>query len=179
MDERLGNSRLLWLLVEPTGTRKLHICFAYLPASDDDDWIMTLSALERDLQTILDRYVEGSLRRVIVMGDFNYEPQELGGATQRPTKRRRALAKFMNEWGLELHNPDLNGDPQEITLPLRDRLVCIKEGTTRHGRGVGSSIDLGLSTTDMKTDLLVHNSLHYSREVPCVIMAIVQRIHSK
>ena len=168
VDKQLGDTSVLWLIVESSTASPMHICFAYLSSSDDDAWLNTLAVLGRDLQAILGRRCADVLGRVVMMGDFNYEPHELGGTGHRPVKRRESWIKFVDKWGLELHNPSMHSDQVTITLPLRDRTVAIKEGTTRHGSATGSAIDLGLSTTDLRVDLLVHNSWHCSQDTPCI-----------
>ena len=163
----LGTNRLLWLEVGENNSDKLRICFVYLPPSNDDDWLASLTDLERDLTTILDGQSNANLARVILMGDFNYEPRELDGETKRSSRRRRAWSKFMDCWPLELHNPVSGLETRNIFLSGKNRTVTIKEGTTRHGSEKGSSIDLGLGTADVRADMLIHNGWHCVETAAC------------
>ena len=76
-------------------------------------------------------------------------------------KRREAWEHFSTRWALILHNPTLsNEDEQQVWLPLRQRWVWIRSGSTRHGPSTGRAIDLMLSTGDLDVRLKIHNSVN-------------------
>ena len=75
--------------------------------------------------------------RVLLVGDMNFQPDELGGGREPRRKRQNAWARLRKRWGLILHNPQMCDGEVETTLPRRQRIVKTRTGSTRHGPGQG------------------------------------------
>ena len=108
---------------------------------------------------------------------MNFQPDELGGAKEpcrklggakEPCRKRQAAwSQMCNTFGLVLHNPALDSNSvHSIRLPLREKMVSIQEGSTRHGPGIGRAIDLVFSSDGLYTDVTIHNSVHCSDSCP-------------
>ena len=130
-------------------------------ADADHEWQREMDGLSADLDTLA-ALQGGLLSKTLVIGDFNMQPFELQGGIEPRQLRETGWRNFQRKWNLTLHNPKMTGDTHTMYLPLRQREVTIKQGSTRHGQGVGRAIDLILSTNDLDITMKVHNGLHCS-----------------
>ena len=158
----IGNDTRIWLEVQG-GHEVLLVCTLAFPtagAHHEEAWLSMLSGLHDDLCCIKSLQGLASLRRMILQGDFNFQPSCLGGGDDHSSRRRRAWERFVAEWGLILRNEPLDvQDVMEVVLPLRKRSVKLMRGSTRHGPSVGRSIDLVMSTCDVVLNATIHNGL--------------------
>ena len=171
----LGSNRRLWLEHPRVDGESLFICLVYLPpqgnCEDDVAWRLELEGLSTDLEQILARSEVNNLTlsNIVITGDFNFQPPELGGALDPRCRRRTAWATFQRRWSLELNNPTMHAAPiSSIRLPLRNKVVNVRAGSTRHGPTPGRAIDLTLSSTDVSIEMVIHNRIHCCSDSPCV-----------
>ena len=125
------------------------IC-VYLPPCQDtlreQEWNDELAGLGEDIRMLIQRFsVDGKLS-LVLLGDMNVEPMELGGggdADVPMTARRKLWTKFQVEHQLIIMNPLAMSDmPQEVWLPVREKMVRIGNGGTHHCGGRGRAIDI-------------------------------------
>ena len=152
----IGNDSCIWVEVLGSDSTKLFVGTIALPtmgAQNDDTWVALLQQLSSDLEKLCIGD-SGILANIIVQGDFNFQPPGLGGQPDPSRKRSAAWEIFLSKWDLVLHNPHLGEEtPVSVHLPLRDRDVMLRRGSTRHGPHVGRAIDLTLTSSDVELSL--------------------------
>ena len=109
----LGSDRRVWTRVLGAFGEVLSLATIAMPTSgshNDPEWIEELNGLLLDLECILVEQCGPKLLRVVVQGDFNFQPGSLGGDPDPSSCRRNAWNNFMVRWQLALHNPLVGGD---------------------------------------------------------------------
>ena len=164
----LGSSRRIWLHGRMCSRGEMHIGFVSLPAStadSDREWLVEIEGLSHDLAIIRDKSRGLGLRNTIIMGDFNMQPDELGGGREPRRKRQAAWERQREEYGLVLHNPCVQRESKEsVWLPKRRRYVCVHPGSTRWDEKSCRAIDLVESSGDVVVEVTIHNRVHCCRE---------------
>ena len=168
-----GSDYRLWKEVALQSEETLLWCTLQLPqdggAQHDELWLKEVDGLNEDL-VCLQQAFGAKLKRVLIVGDCNLQPDILS-FTQEPNKRRmRAWDRLMEKWDLVLHNPRLDGVIREVWSPLRSKHLAFQSSSTHHGLGSPRAIDLVYSTGDLLLDVRIHNSLNCAPApgVPCV-----------
>ena len=162
--EQIGGNRRFWFQLGAGSCNSLRVCVLQLPTTADvqadEDWVRELHGLSGDLEALLAGDGGQVLRRVLLMGYMNLQPDELGGGREPQRKRQQCWLRLAARWVLVLHNPHMAGQEHRLFLPRRQREVMVKGGSTRHGPGQGRAIDLVISTADVEVDMCIHNGLN-------------------
>ena len=161
-----GSHRRLWLKVDGGPPAGVLVCCLYLPANSDVDWTAELAGLSRDLADLLrDGY---TLSRLLILGDWNYQPFELSGVADPKGVRTAGWGNFVNQWPFTILNQSFGGAQQQIVhLQLRNRDVSVHRGSTRHGPSTGRCIDLALATQDIDGTMCTHNGVQCKGNSMC------------
>jgi hypothetical protein len=83
----VGSDRRLWFRYDPgLCTSCLYVCVMYLPAGpdgaqgcDESRWFLEVQGLGSDLKTLFHSVDALKAMKVVLMGDINVQPPELGG----------------------------------------------------------------------------------------------------
>jgi len=169
----VGGDRRFWLALDVQEQEELMMCQVQLPPPGDGQesdqlWVHEVQQLQEDLEELRRRRGPGPLKRVLIMGDMNMQPDVLGGQREPRRQRHKHWKKLCETWNLALHNPQLQPDiVQEVELQSRSRWVRACWGCTRHGGGVGRAIDLVVATPDVNLEMIIHNGLHCGGPEAC------------
>ena len=92
----------------------LKACCIGLPPEDDlvradSVWLKEIEGLREDLKSISADGTPSGLSSVLLVGDWNMQPNQLGGKKTRSRARDKAFTSLCEDWGLVLHNPCLRG----------------------------------------------------------------------
>ena len=173
ISEALGIGSARRLPVSVTSEHGLSwIVQLYLPplqgSTREEEWNHELNGLGADLVELRARTPSSSDFRLLLIGDINLEPSELGGSGTLGSNRRRRWSMFLGENGLVMRSPASNSqETHEVHLPLRDRFVRVGNGCTHHCPGKAGAIDVVASTPNNEVDVLVHNGLHCKHAGSC------------
>ena len=164
----VGGPRRLWVQVRGIGD-VVWFCVLPLPTTStsdaDDAWCAELAGLDADLSVIFSN--QGRPTRTLIAGDWNMQPDDLGGKREPRRRRQAAWVRLRDKWKLILHNTRMTGASEQILLPIRRRTLTIQEGSTHHGSGEGRAIDLAAGSPDLAVDFLLHNGISCSRTGAC------------
>ena len=97
----MGNDCRIWVRVAGSDGSILNVCTVALPTmgiAKDEKWGNELHGLDSDIRSLLLDQGRTHLTKVVLMGDFNFQPASLGGMDPSP-RRRQAWQCFMLEWG--------------------------------------------------------------------------------
>ena len=165
----IGSSRRAWARVQCGHGVVLNICIYYLPPEGQEEaWQAEVNGMDDDLHYVRSETGSERLSNVLAMGDANFQPLELGGASPSGGRREQRWRELKDKWGLTLHNPPFHpGGEIQIRLPVRDTLITVSEATTHHGPGAARAIDLTWSTPDVHGGLTIHNAISCNRQSAC------------
>lgn len=149
----------------PPDSDALWVATVYLHPSDDDNWVNELRGLLEDIRHIRVRNPDA---RIVVMGDFNFEPPTLHMDTTSSSRRLSEWIVFVKDSRLCLANPPRNATAvTDIRLPIRDRLISVAPGSTRHGPSMGRCIGLILHSENVSLEVSIHNGVHCKVQSHC------------
>ena len=168
----LGSNRRLPVCIRSNSGDLTWLVLVYLPpmqsTSREHEWNMEVEGLSRDLTELKEKSVNAEGARIVIMGDINVEPAELGGSDRAAAARRVKWSALLVEHGLAHSGPSSQGDnPTAVWLPLRQKQVYVGAGCTHHCTGRARAIDIIVATSSVEISTLVHNGLHCKEEGGC------------
>ena len=157
----LGSCRRLWCCLHGSGSETMWYCVLYLPPEGQDAaWMHEVRGLDADLETVSRECPNGTLRNVLMMGDWNFQPADLGAGVDISPAREQRWRTLRKRWSLILHNPSFYGSaPVDMMLPIRRRPITIHAASTHHGSSSARAIDLTVSSCDLGVSMCIHNGL--------------------
>ena len=136
-----------------------------LQSTSREEWNHELEGLGKDLAVLRSRTPSTSEFHLLLVGDINVEPAELGGCDAQGTNRRRRWSLFLEANKLSMRSPASNSqETEEVYLPIRGRTILLGSGSTHHCQGKARAIDVVASTVNNEVDVSVHNGLHCRRD---------------
>ena len=141
------------------------VILVYLPpahgVSREQEWMDEVDGLESDILQMRTMVGEAAGVCILVLGDINVEPAELGAAEALFAARRKRWTSLMQSQGVTLANPAAQGNmSHKVWLPIRQKTVDVGTGCTHHCSGRSRSIDVIGYTGRMDVQVLVHNGVH-------------------
>lgn len=159
----IGSDRRLWSQIGH-GVHKLFMRVLQLPPSSAADgdvaWCAEIDALRADFRHLAGHMGSSVLSNTSLMGDWNFQPDELSGGKELRRKRQQCWEEVRDARRLKLHNSLMNGPYYNVHFDRHNRSDMIRTGSTRHGPGESRGIDLIAATFDVGLTLTMHNRLH-------------------
>jgi hypothetical protein len=168
----VGSDRRLPISIRIDDDKIMWIILVYFPpfqsSSREEEWRLELEGLKTDLDTIRSMNNQAEPASVLLLGDINVEPAEMGGRDASTASRRILWTRFLEEHRLMLCNPMVDADAQhKVWLPLRQKYVQVGTGATHHCSGQARGLDIVGCTEDLDVDVMVHNGVHCKTHGQC------------
>ncbi len=168
----LGSNRRLPISVRCEDGSRLWIIVVYLPplqsTTREEEWMAEADGLETDIVAMKEWNGPAGPFKLVVLGDINIEPTEIGGADPESRKRRARWTALLERAYLSLLNPTSgSSSPSDVWLPLRQKMAKVGHGCTHHCAGKPRALDIAACSREVAGHMAIHNGLHCKDQLDC------------